>query len=555
MDKKIIIGADPLGFSVKEAVKAYLEQQGYEVTDIGTADGEHSVEYYRVGSEVGKRISFGEFERGIIFCGTGMGVNIVANKYPGVYCGLCESVMAAKLCRTINNCNVLSIGGLFNGGYKAVEMVKAFLETEFAEGFSEASPEFLRDSLEEVRKLERALGSDPGFSNSTALVTNCGNEEIKIWEERKMSEYHIPEKAKIAVLTGTKKIEVLELPVPKINEDEILVKVEQTGICGTDVHEYKGDPFGYIPIQLGHEGTGTIVKLGKNVTKDYYGRPLTLGDKVVTGLKPCGVCETCLHDPEYIHLCEGGEIFGLIPGEDAYRNFNGWFGEYIKINAGGVVFNVSDMDVDLRTLIEPMAVVVHAVEKGKEIFNFKHGSFVLVQGCGPIGLLLLTVVRTMGVRNIIAVDGDEKRLDMAKKLGAAWTINFQVEDAGKRVKEITGTGAEMAFQCTGSPRAASSIWKYVRRGGAMCELGFFVDNGETTYNPHQDIYNKEIKVTGSWTYQARDWMQACEVLKEAKKDGLPVEKLLTHKYRLEEINEAMEMNISMQGLKIVVRGE
>ena len=367
--------------------------------------------------------------------------------------------------------------------------------------------------------------------------------------------YDIPKTARISVLTGPKKIEILELPVPEINDDEILVKVEQTGICGTDVHEYKGDPFGYIPVELGHEGTGTVVKLVKNITTDYYGKPLAVGDKIVTGLKPCGQCDTCKNDPEHIHLCEGGEIFGLMPGEESYKNFNGWFAEYIKVNAGGVVFNVSDMDVDLRTLIEPCAVVVHAVEKAKEIFNFKHNSYVLVQGCGPIGLLLLTTVRTMGVRNIIAVDGDENRLNMAKKLGAAYTVNFMTEDALAKVMEITGKGADMAFQCTGSPKAASTVWSYVKRGGAMCELGFFVDNGDTTYNPHKDICNKEIKVTGSWTYQSKDWIQACEVLKEAQKNGLPVTELLSHKYALADINEAMEMNISMQGLKIVVMGE
>lgn len=328
-----------------------------------------------------------------------------------------------------------------------------------------------------------------------------------------------------------------------------------TGICGTDVHEYKGDPFGYIPIELGHEGTGTVVKLGKNITTDYYGKPLAVGDKIVTGLKPCGQCDTCKNNPEHIHLCEGGEIFGLMPGEESYKNFNGWFAEYIKVNAGGVVFNVSDMNVDLRTLIEPCAVVVRAIEKAKEIFNFKHNSYVLVQGCGPIGLLLLTTLRTMGIRNIIAVDGDENRLNMAKKLGAAYAVNFMTEDALAKVTKITGKGADMAFQCTGSPKAASTVWHYVKRGGAMCELGFFVDNGETTYNPHKDICNKEIKVTGSWTYQSKDWIQACEVLKEAQKDGLPVEELLSHKYALADINEAMEMNISMQGLKIVVMGE
>ncbi|MGI6109336.1 MAG: zinc-dependent alcohol dehydrogenase [Eubacteriaceae bacterium] len=360
----------------------------------------------------------------------------------------------------------------------------------------------------------------------------------------------IPETAKVSVLTGIKEMTVKELPIPEINDDEILVHVEGCGICGTDVHEYKGDPFGYIPVQLGHEGTGTIVKLGKNVTKDWSGKPVKVGDKIVTGLRPCGKCEICLKEPEKIHLCENGEIFGLMPGEDHY--FNAWFGEYMKVNAGGVIFNVSDMDLDSRLLIEPSSVVVHAVENAKQIFDFKHNSYVLIQGCGPIGLLLLTLVRTMGVRNIIAVDSDEKRLALAKELGAKECINFMKEkDPVEAVKAVTqGRGAEMAFQCTGSPKAASMIWKYVRRGGSMCELGFFVNNGDATYNPHLDICNKEIKVTGSWTYQSKDWVHATEFLKEAKDRGLPVQKLITHRYGIEDMNDAMEMNISMQGCKI-----
>lgn len=370
-----------------------------------------------------------------------------------------------------------------------------------------------------------------------------------------MSTVHVPEKAKISVLTGVRQMEVKELPIPKINDNEILVQIEGCGICGTDVHEYKGDPFGFIPVQLGHEGTGTIVKLGKNVTHDYAGKKLAIGDKIVTGLRPCGECDVCKKNPQKIHLCNGGEIFGLIPGEKAY--FNGWFGEYIKINAGGVVFNVSDMNLDLRLLIEPAAVIVHAVEKAKEIFNFKHDSHVLVQGCGPIGLLLLTLVRTMGVRNIIAVDTDQKRLELAKNLGASSIVNVsQTPDPVGAVKALTnGLGAEIAFQCTGSPKAASTVWKYVQRGGALCELGFFVNNGDATYNPHLDICNKEIKVVGSWTYQACDWLQACEFLKEAQLRGLPVEILISHRYALEEMNEAMEMNLSMQGCKIVYQNK
>lgn len=369
---------------------------------------------------------------------------------------------------------------------------------------------------------------------------------------------NIPEKAKVAVLTGTQKIEVFSKPIPEIGDDEVLVKVEGCGICGTDVHEYKGDPFGYIPVQLGHEGTGTVVKIGKNVSKDYTGKPLGVGDKVVTGLRPCGQCDTCKHHPENVHLCDNGEIFGLMPGMD--HLFNGWFGEYIKINAGGVIFNVSDMALDLRILIEPAAVIVHAVEQAKRIYTFRNDSCVLVQGCGPIGLLLLTYVRCMGVRNIIAVDMDDKRLAMAKRLGATNTVNpsafATLEEAVAKVKEYSnGAGAECAFQCTGSPKAASAVWKYVRRGGALVELGFFVNAGDAVINPHLDICNKEIRVIGSWTYQAKDWVQSFAFLKEAQQRGLPVEEIITHKFKLDDINEAMETNIAMTGLKIAVVNE
>ncbi|MCM8710026.1 alcohol dehydrogenase catalytic domain-containing protein [Clostridium sp. SYSU_GA19001] len=359
---------------------------------------------------------------------------------------------------------------------------------------------------------------------------------------------------RVAILTELKKIEVKEFAIPQIGDDEILVKIEGCGVCGTDVHEYKGDPFDLIPVVLGHEGTGEIVKIGKNVKRDSAGKPVALGDKVVTCVAPCGECDTCLNHPEKSNLCENAGIYGLL-SDDEYH-FNGWFGDYLILRKGAVFFNVTGMDLDQRLLIEPAAVVVHAVERAKATGLLKFNSKVLVQGCGPIGLLLLSVVRTLGIENIIAVDGDENRLNMARKFGATETVNIRkftsFEDILKTVKEATGGfGADFAFQCTGAPAAAANIWKFVRRGGGLCEVGFFVNNGDCTINPHFDICRKEITAVGSWTYSPQDYVTTFDFLKRAKGIGLPINELITHRFTLDELNKAMEVNMKQEGIKVV----
>jgi L-iditol 2-dehydrogenase len=247
----------------------------------------------------------------------------------------------------------------------------------------------------------------------------------------------LPKTARAAVLAGQKTIEVKEFPIPEISDDEMLVKVEGCGICGTDVHEYKGDPFGLIPVVLGHEGSGQIVKLGKNIKRDSSGKAVKLGDRIVTCIIPCGECDVCLNHPDRTNLCENAGIYGLMPDDSVH--LNGWFSDYLVIRKNSTFFTVNDMNLDQRLLIEPSAVVVHAVERAKTTGLLKFNSKVLVQGCGPIGLLLISVVRTLGIENIIALDGDEKRLQMAKRLGATKTVNFTkykgLEETKKAVNE------------------------------------------------------------------------------------------------------------------------
>ncbi len=360
--------------------------------------------------------------------------------------------------------------------------------------------------------------------------------------------------SRVAMLTEKEKFEIQKYPIPEIGDDDILVKVEGCGVCGTDAHEFKRDPFGLIPVVLGHEGTGEIVKMGKNVKKDSAGKPLNIGDKVVTCMIFKDNPDITMFDLNKQNV-GGADVYGLLPDDD--KHLNGWFADYIVVRGGSTVFNVSDLNLDLRILIEPCAVLIHAVERAKTTGILRFNSRVAVQGCGPIGLICIAVLRTMGIENIVAIDGEEKRLSFAKEMGATNAVNFKdhkgIEALTSAVENAFGGYlADFAFQCTGSPVAHSNIYKFIRNGGGLCELGFFINGGDASINPHFDICSKEITTVGSWVYTLRDYATTFDFLKRAKGIGLPLEKLITHKYPLEKINEALETNLKMEGLKIAI---
>ena len=365
----------------------------------------------------------------------------------------------------------------------------------------------------------------------------------------------IPKTGKIAILTEPKKIEVKEFAIPELKDDDILVKVEGCGVCGTDVHEWKGDPFGLAPVTLGHEGTGEILALGKNVKCDTAGNPIKVGDKIVTSVISCGECYICRNHPADTNLCDKQGIFGLIHHSDA-NPFTGWFATHLLIRAkGATYFVVNDLDLKERMLLELACVCVHALKRAQSTGLINFNSKVLVQGLGPVGLTMISVLRAAGINHVIAVDGTPKRLEMAKKLGAKTVINFKetpaLEDRVKIVKNAAnGVGADFAFQCTGAPVAAKDIYEYIRRGGGLCEMGFFVNNGSYEVNPHFAMCNKEINLVGSWDYTADDYPTTMAFLRQAREMNIPIKELITHSYSLDQLNEAMEMNISQQGIKI-----
>ncbi len=365
----------------------------------------------------------------------------------------------------------------------------------------------------------------------------------------------VPKTGKVAMLTGTKKIEVKEFAIPALQDDDILVKVEGCGVCGTDVHEWKGDPFGIIPVTLGHEGTGEIIALGKNIKFDTAGNPIKVGDKVVTSVISCGECHICRNHPANTNLCDKQGVFGLIPHSDA-NPFTGWFASHILIRGkGATYFVVNDLDLKERMLLELACVCVHALKRANTTGLLNFNSKVLIQGLGPVGLVMISVLRAAGINHIIAIDGTPMRLEMAKKLGAKTVINFRevttLEDRVKLVKKVAnGVGADFAFQCTGAPAAAKDIYEYIRRGGGLCEMGFFVNNGEYPVNPHFAMCNKEINLVGSWDYSADDYPTTMAFLRQAREMNIPIKELITHEFPLDQLNEAMEVNVAQKGIKI-----
>ena len=372
----------------------------------------------------------------------------------------------------------------------------------------------------------------------------------------------LPKTAHVAMLTGEKKIELQEIPLPELGDNDILVKVEGAGICGTDVHEWKMDPFGLVPVILGHEGTGEVVYLGKNVKCDTAGKSLNVGDKIVTSVISCGDCYACRMVPGRTNLCDNQGVFGLIGdkrGQAEGNRANGWFADYMVIKGGkGVTyFQVNELNLKQRMILELACVCVHALERSQSTGLLNFGSKVLVQGCGPVGLVMITVLRAAGINHIIAVDGNEDRLKVAQKMGAKTTICFKRPDEDtleKRVAKVkavaNNVGADFAFQCTGAPVAAADIYSYIRRGGGMCEMGFFVNNGEYQVNPHFAMCNKEINIVGSWDYSAEDYPKTVAFLKQCQEMNIPIEDLITHSFPLDKMNEAMETNVAQKGIKI-----
>ncbi|MDR3231865.1 MAG: L-threonine 3-dehydrogenase [Synergistaceae bacterium] len=331
-----------------------------------------------------------------------------------------------------------------------------------------------------------------------------------------------------------KGMELVDIPVPKPGEGEVLVKVLATAICGTDLHLYEWNAWAQgavssLPLVLGHEFCGEIAEVGKDVTRYKTGDYVSADSHVV-----CGTCYQCLNGMQ--HICGNLKILGVhIPG---------CFAEYIAVPEH-VLWKISrDIKPEFGAIMEPLGVGVHAIHRGEV-----QGARMVVQGCGPIGLGAIAAAQAMGAAEILAVDVSETRLDFAKQLGAQ-VLNPTKTDIQKCVMEMTqGTGADVIVEATGNAKAVSAAFKFLRKGGRALLVG--LPSEPVTFDLVSDIVFKEATVMG---FHGREMYQTWTVMDHLMQQGkLKLEPLVSHILPLEKAEEAMELLLSGQGSKVVLK--
>jgi L-iditol 2-dehydrogenase len=320
---------------------------------------------------------------------------------------------------------------------------------------------------------------------------------------------------KSLLLSAYSHLEIADLPAPSPGPDEVLIRVEACGICGSDVHGYDGSSGRRIPpIVMGHEAAGTIAALGRGV------RGYALGDRVTfDSMIHCGRCAFCARGQT--NLCDNRQVIGVSCAD--YRRA-GAFAEYVVVPARVLYRLPAAITFPEAAMLEPASVALHAVR----VTQLAGGETAVVVGAGMIGLLVLQAARAAGCKRVFIADIDETRLNLARQVGADQAINSKEVDVPARVLELTGgLGADVAFEAVGRNETVGMAIDCTRKGGTVTLVGNI--SREVTL-PLQSVVTREIRLQGSCAI-AGEYPQAIELISAGK---IQVKPLITAVAALEE---------------------
>jgi len=337
---------------------------------------------------------------------------------------------------------------------------------------------------------------------------------------------------KCAMYYNNRDIRLEEIPVPKIKADELLVKMHACGICGSDVLEWYR--IKKAPIVLGHEMTGEIVEVGKNVNK------YKVGDRVfVSHHVPCNTCHYCLNG--HYTVCDTLRKTNFDPGG---------FAEFIRvpgINVDRGVFPLPDeISYEEGTFIEPLACVL----RGQKITHLQPGQTVFIIGGGISGLLHVKLAKASGASSVVVTDINKKRLVFAEKFGAEAGI-LADNNIPEHLKEINnGRLAEVVIVATAALEAISTAWKTVDRGGTILMFAP-PEQGADIALPLFDIWHDGITITTSYAGSPLDISEAIELIRSKT---ITVEDMITHRFPLARASEGFSLVEKAQdSIKVIIK--
>jgi 2-desacetyl-2-hydroxyethyl bacteriochlorophyllide A dehydrogenase len=330
---------------------------------------------------------------------------------------------------------------------------------------------------------------------------------------------------KTAVWYGRKDIRIEDVPTPTIKDDEVLVKVKAVSICGSDLHAYMGVSKRRIPpLVMGHEFSGEIVRVGRTVKDHKEGERI-----VVEPIISCGTCRLCRLGKN--NICENLKLVGL--------HVSGAFSEYVSIPAKKCYTLPKTVSFEEASLVEPLAVAVHAVN----LASLEKNVAVAIIGSGAIGLMTLQVVKNRWGGKIVVLDTLDYRLALAQKLGATTTINVRKEDPLQKI--LMDGGVDTVFEAVGHQETVQQGLAMVKTGGKVIVIGMLE---ATMQLPMLDITVKEIDLQGSYGYTSDDFQQALKLIAQGKVNVKP---LITHLLPLHDIKNGFE--ILSQGAENVIK--
>ena len=333
---------------------------------------------------------------------------------------------------------------------------------------------------------------------------------------------------------GNKTFAVADLPTPHAGPGELVLRNQVCGVCGTDVHIYHGEPGSADvnpPVVLGHEYSGEVVEVGEGVTGFAVGNHVTVDPNIY-----CGHCAYCQNGKK--QLCPSMEAIGVTR--------DGGFAQYSRIPASQAFKLEPTVPWEAAAMAEPLACCLHGID----LAGIQVGDKVCVVGGGAIGLLMVQLAKLSGASQIVLSEPNEKRRQVGLQLGANAALDPTRPDAQEAFAQVLGGGANVVIECVGNVPAVKSAFQFAGKGATV--LLFSVPKVDATFDlPLFDVYKKELTIKGSFVNHDTH-ARAVALINSGKVDFGPI---ITHRFTLDQLPEAIAMQMSDASIKVVVEAK